>query len=151
MDKIQFRTANDGLNEMVSLATALYCDPEEDKTVQSDGVDADINVLVKRFGLTSDTAPDPSIWQNIGDFSELTDLHTMQQRVLEAKWAFGDLPSRIRERFGNEPANLLDFLDDPGNAREAAELGLLTPAAAQAILKEPVKDPLPDPAPEPSK
>lgn len=148
---IQFRTANDGLETEMSLLTALECDPEEDKTVQSDGVDADINVLVKRFGLTVDSVPDPSVWQNIGDFSDLTDLHTMQHRVLEAKWAFMELPSHVRERFENEPANLLDFLDDPGNAHEAAELGLLTPEAKAALLRpKPVKEPVSDPAPVPT-
>lgn len=44
---------------------------------------------------------------------------------------FDALPSKIRARFANDPEQLLAFLDDPKNAAEAAELGLVkTPDSA---------------------
>lgn len=39
--------------------------------------------------------------------------------------AFDELPSAVRDRFGNDPAALLSFLSDPRNRDEAARLGLL--------------------------
>lgn len=53
------------------------------------------------------------------DFQE--SLHT----VMVAEQAFLTLPSKIRERFGQEPAEFLAWLADPANAGEARELGIL--------------------------
>jgi len=38
--------------------------------------------------------------------------------------AFLQLPSKIRDRFKNDPIEFLAFLDDPKNHQESVELGL---------------------------
>ena len=38
--------------------------------------------------------------------------------------AFAELPSNIRERFNNDPAEFVDFCLDEANNEEAAKLGL---------------------------
>lgn len=148
------------LDEM-SLVTQLYCDPDEDKTVQSDADDADINKLAVRFGLVQPPlgAADPAFY---GDFSEITDFHSAASAIREAEQSFESLPSYLRDRFDNAPYKLLEFIEDPKNALEAAELGLLTDEAARRIItahkeaKKVLSDP-PAPqapketAPEPSK
>lgn len=132
---VKFSSAADGLELERSIATGLAIDPDEDVTVQSDKDDSDINVLVKRFGLTTDTFELASNLAYYGDFTDLRDLPTTLNAVRESQEAFDALPSRLRERFANSPIHLLDFLNNPSNATEAAELGLLTPEAAQAILR----------------
>lgn len=129
--------------ELQSMLFSVVCDPSEDLAVQSDAIDADINTLVKRFGLTVDSPENPGNLAFYGDFSGVVDFHTAQTALVDARNAFESLPSRVRERFVNDPRYLLQFLENPANAREAAEMGLLTPEAAEAILKPPTPTPEP--------
>ncbi len=60
-----------------------------------------------------------------GDFSNVEDYQTMLDRINEAQRKFDALPARIRHYFGNDPAELIAFLDDPENRDEAIKLGLV--------------------------
>lgn len=139
---LQFISGADeeALQEM-SLTTQVYCDPSEDRAVQSDAEEADINVLARRFGLTSDVNYhpsdgdyDPSMASAFGDFSTAGSFHEALQAQLDAREAFMALPARVRRRFENDPGVLLDFLADPNNRSEAVELGLLTAPVESVIV-----------------
>lgn len=72
-----------------------------------------------------------------GDFSTVpTSLQDAYNRILEAQAGFADLPSNVRARFGNDPMQLISFLNDPSNRAEAEKLGLVnvhvSPAAGAA-------------------
>jgi phage internal scaffolding protein len=54
--------------------------------------------------------------------------------IAEAQSMFNELPSRIRDRFYNDPAQFLDFCSNPKNTVELASMGLLTPEATHAAL-----------------
>lgn len=60
-----------------------------------------------------------------GDFTESMEYHTAQNRIANAQSAFLNLPSEMRELFKNDPALLIDFVNDPENATQAAEMGLI--------------------------
>lgn len=49
------------------------------------------------------------------------------QRVDFAKEAFSNLPSRVRERFQNDPGEFVEFVANPKNQDELVELGLAEP------------------------
>lgn len=60
------------------------------------------------------------------DFTQVpTSYEEIQERMIEANNLFLELPSALRERFSNDPANLLSFLADEANRDEASRLGLL--------------------------
>lgn len=87
--------------------------------------EADINELVRRFGLTGKMpvpVTDPSFY---GDVGEIPDLRTALERVREARERFLALPARVRSRFHNDPAELFAFLNDEENRPEAVKLGLI--------------------------
>ena len=88
------------------------------------GEDCDINVLVKRFGLTGEL---PENWRmpQYGDFTGVTDYHTALQLVRDADQGFEQLPSEVKRRFGNDPSALMLFLSDDRNRDEAIKLGLV--------------------------
>jgi len=67
-----------------------------------------------------------------GDFSSSVDYHTAQNKIVEANQAFDKLPSNIRKRFRNNPAELLDFINNEENETEARELGILNPETIPA-------------------
>lgn len=71
-----------------------------------------------------------------GDFSDNADYQTMMNRVCLAQQQFAALPSEVRKRFHNNPGELINFLQDPKNQKEAYELGL-TKTAPQAPPVQP--------------
>lgn len=67
-----------------------------------------------------------------GDFSNSGDLYDVQRRIAVLNNTFGLLPAKVRDRFGNDPGAMLDFLADSKNDKEAVELGLKDKAAFEA-------------------
>lgn len=63
--------------------------------------------------------------KQFGDASKATDLLSATLLVQEASTAFSELPSATRERFKNDPVQLLEFLGDEKNRAEAEKLGLV--------------------------
>jgi len=114
---------------LVEVPPKVFCDCSADpgRTKQSFRDEADINVLMKRYEKTGRLV-DPYVVGRrqavFGDFGDGLDFMDAHQRVQDARKAFQTLPARVRDRFGNDPAELLMFLADPANAAEAVELGL---------------------------
>lgn len=117
----------------------------ESRTQQQFKEDSDINVIMARWLRTG--VPPEQLVQNVrhGDFSNIPDLHTALNLIRQAEADFSRVPSKIRQRFENDPGKMLDFLDDPANEAEARELGLLpslpeppeAAATAEAAQPEP--------------
>lgn len=104
---------------------AILCE-DDSLTVEGPARDADINVLVKRYGIDKSGMPvapiDPSAY---GDLSEAPDLKTAMDRIRDANERFAALPASMRRRFNNDAAQLWDFVNDPQNGDESVSLGLL--------------------------
>ena len=100
---------------------------DESLTVQAPSVDADINVLVARFGLDKRGIPPAAIDPRFfGDFSEAPrSLQEAIHVVRDAQEKFDRLPPDLRARFRNDPSELWYFVNDPSNGAEAVKLGLL--------------------------
>ena len=84
----------------------------------------DVNNIIKQYdrdGLISHTS---KFEAKFGDLSGL-DFKAMQDKVIEAVNMFGELPSEIRNRFDNSPAELIRFMDNADNRDEPIKLGLI--------------------------
>lgn len=91
--------------------------------------EADINFIMARYqktGVLVDPLTQTTRKPIFDDFSELGDFRDHQQAILDAQERFMALPSSIRARFANDPAELLEWLSNPANKEEAMELGLMT-------------------------
>ena len=108
--------------------SGLLCS-DESLTQQSFKDEADINTIVRRFGLTGQLPQDLQMPVS-GDFTGISDYHTAMNMVLAAQDEFLRVPADVRARFQNDPAQLMAFLDDPANRAEAESLGLVTAAPA---------------------
>lgn len=99
--------------------------------------EVDINNLMKRFNAMGyiPAAPAHGVF---ADVSELGDFGDVLRRVKKGEEAFAALDPAIRLRFRNSPAELMDFLQDPANLKEAVQLGLV-------VIRE--ESPAPTPAP----
>lgn len=97
---------------------------DESLTVQSFTEDADINTLVRRFGITG--IPLANVTDEVVDTTNAPDLRAILEARRAAANGFSGLPMKIRKRFHNSPEELWDFLNDPDNVEEGIRLGLLT-------------------------
>lgn len=124
-----YRVLEDAANEdvlteadVVSVATGLECkDPS--LTVQSQSEDADINVLVRRFGLTGQIPVNLAVPME-EDFLDIFDYQSAQNALVAADRAFMSIPAEIRARFNNSAHELIQFCSNPANADELRKLGL---------------------------
>lgn len=106
------------------------CSGDVPLTQQSAKDECDINVIVER-GLRGG---DLSLLARsqapmYGDFTNLPDLRSALSIVNKANALFMSLDARIRERFYNDPALMMDFLKNPANYDEAVKLGMVIPKA----------------------
>lgn len=102
---------------------------EPSMTQQQFKEESDINFIMARYqktGVLVDPLTQTTRKPMFDDFSELGDFRDHQQAVIEAQEMFMSLPSRLRARFNNSPAELLQWLGNPANKDEAIELGLMT-------------------------
>jgi len=106
------------------------------KTQQNFRQEVDINVIIARAIKTG--APPPfKPGGSYGDFSILKDYATALNMVNDAREAFQDLPSKVRNRFENDPGQLIAFLGDPANYEEGVELGFYEgPREAKVTVPE---------------
>ena len=128
--------------DAVSRETGLSCE-DESLTVQSAKEEADINTIVRRFGLTGELPGDVDMPQS-GDYSGVGDFHSAMNVVRKAQEEFLRVPAEIRARFQNDPQVFSSFFNDPVNQDEAIRLGLATrkpaPVTPEPMLVKVVPD-----------
>ena len=102
--------------------------------------ECDINTIMERFGRTGELIA-PIRMPQYGDFDGVNDYHSAMNAIVEAQSAFDSLPAKVRARFGNDPAEFLDFVYNEENRDEAIRLGLVEAVIqAPAPVSEPSKD-----------
>jgi len=107
-----------------------FTDPSA--TLQSFRDDADINCIIARYentGVLVDPTVPVSRTPEFGDFSDMPDYQTAQNVIVAANNAFNSLSSKIRERFGNDPAAYFRFVqslkEGSEEYAEAVTLGII--------------------------
>lgn len=70
--------------------------------------EADINTIVRRFGITGSMpfGPNAGVY---GDFTGITDFDDAVALVEQTRRQFMSLPPEVRERFKNNPAEMVRF------------------------------------------
>jgi len=120
------RTENNYDRDEASRASGLKCD-DKSLAQQQFKEDSDINVIVARFGI-SGIMPENFGMPASSDFTDaITNYHDAMNMVRMADEEFQSLPAYLRERFRNDPQNLMDFVENPANLAEARELKLARP------------------------
>ena len=98
------------------------------RTKQSFAEEADINTLIRRFGI-GNPLPSGARIPSFGDFNGISDYQTALHVLDAADKAFMSVPANVRSRFNNDPSLFVEFFNDSANRDEAAKLGLVPPAA----------------------
>ncbi len=93
------------------------------RTKQSFKDECDINLIIDRHTKGQVNA---HVNAHIAEYGFATgdDFATCMRTVTQAQEMFDGLPSAIRNRFANSPANFLDFFNEANNQEEGEKLGL---------------------------
>lgn len=102
--------------------------PEPSLTKQSFKDECDINNIVKSFRNVQDFL---NLTENNrkGVYADLPDPFEYQDglnMIIAAQASFDSMPAALRDRFKNDPAEFLAFVQDPANQDELIKLGLAT-------------------------
>lgn len=125
---IMFKTAFTlGDKDGLILATI---NTEDSLTNQSDAQEADINILVKKFGITGQLPQVTGLQPLYGDFTSADDYRTSLDKINAAKEAFQAIPAHIRKQFDNDPAKFIQFASDEKNIEKLREWKLAPPKEA---------------------
>jgi phage internal scaffolding protein len=136
MKNIKLRAAYNYDTDAASNESGLAC--EEPSLAQQHYKDeCDINTILERFNVTG-MLPQSPVSPQYGDFSGITDYHSALNAVIAAQDQFDGLPAQIRARFENEPAKLIEFLEDENNRQEAEELGIVAKAISGEMAQSTV-------------
>lgn len=133
---IPLRAFNSYDVKAASEEVSLLC-PEPTMAQQHFQEECDINTIVDRFkiGIPLPENVRAPMW---GDFTGLTDFRQALDAVAAAEDSFMQMPAKVRSRFGNDPAEFVDFCSNPLNRDEMRALGLIveppaTPPPASGV------------------
>lgn len=96
-------------------------------TKQSFRDECDVNNIIKQYVKNGIAPHGNSSSGSFFDASTSSDYQSALNLVISANESFAALPAAIRKKFGNDPVNYIEFVEDPANAAEARSLGLLNP------------------------
>lgn len=146
------RSATWYTGELVNHRTGeVYIPPS--RTKQSFVAECDINNIIKTFKISGQITHMSAQAQkgSYQDLPEPQDFQESMNLVIAAQKAFATLPSQVRQRFGNDPAQFLGFMSDPANQDEMIKLGLATDTRPPPIpAAEPAGETAPTGSPGPA-
>lgn len=117
---------------------------------QSDKESADINNIIKTY-CECGVCPSCNVKQPLSDdlaAMSSVDFTTMMQQMAAINNEFNELPAEVRKKFGHNPANMLEFVQDPNNREEAEKLGLISKSniSSDISVGVPVSPVVPEPS-----
>ena len=119
VDGVPFRTAY-GAKLRVAIATG------DGLTEQNHKDETDINNIVRKYNKTGLIDHLNQFEKQYGDMTGY-DYQEAMNTVAAANTMFEGLPSSIRNKFDNDPAKFINFVDDEANADKLVEMGLAKP------------------------
>jgi hypothetical protein len=108
----------------------------ETKVKASFKEECDINVIVRRFGVTGQL-PNNIRTPTYGDFTNIPTFHEAMNACRGAEESFMKLRSDIRAKFGNDPGAFVEYCSDPENREQLKKWGL-TEVTEEKVSPRPV-------------
>ncbi len=97
--------------------------PKKGKTKQSFKDQCDINLIIARHTNTGQLSHINN-HEALYGYATSQDFAEAMRTVTAAQTSFNNLSDEIQTRFNGDPGQLLDFVQDPDNQAEGADLGL---------------------------
>lgn len=105
--------------------------------------ETDINNIMRRYQKTGELRHITPMAGEYGDFSNAPDYRTAMDQLIAADHLFMELPAAVRDRFGNDPAQFMEFATNKENLDELRRMGLApeAPKAPEPQLVKVVSEP----------
>jgi len=103
----------------------LACAPDSSMTKQTFKDECNINKIISKYQKTG-ALDHVNKYQPSYGFATAIDFRESMEVVLKGQEMFDALPSNLRKRFDNNPAEFLEFVQDAKNEPQLIELGLAT-------------------------
>lgn len=138
-----FRTAYGERNRVT-----LECPEGSSMAKQSFKKECDINQIMAKYQKTGAVT---HVNKHEGQYGYATDIEFREalEVVRQGQEMFNDLPSSIRNKFSNSPEEFLAFVQDPQNAEEMRDLGLVAAEPEREIVADVAPEAPVDPPAEP--
>lgn len=94
------------------------------RTQQQFKQETDINLIMSRYEKTGVIDHLAKHQGSYGDFSNVEDYQTAVNKIMLADQMFLTLPATIRSQFDNDPAQFVEFAQNPDNLDTMRDLGL---------------------------
>lgn len=115
--------------------------PDKTRTQQQFKDQCDVNQIIAKYKRGLPITHLARVQGTYADVSAIGDYHESMNKVLKAQDAFLTIPAELRNKLGNDPAQLIAFLNNPNNRDEAIKYGLLDPKKASTETKSDVTKP----------
>lgn len=109
--------------------------PKKTMTKQSFKDSCNINKIMEKYA-KSGQMPAINASDQKFEFASSISFTESMQIITDASQTFDGLPARMRQRFGNNPALFLEFVENPANRTEMGAMGLLSEEATEALENE---------------
>jgi len=96
----------------------------ESLTQQSHAEAADVRNVIKQYDRTGLIANVNKGIAQYGDYSEINEYAEALNVVIQANISFAEIPSHIREQFGNDAGLFFEFATNPKNKEKMIQMGL---------------------------
>jgi len=103
----------------------LICD-DPSLTQEHFAESCDINKIMENYTYTGIMPEKPGAVY--GDFTNADDYRSILHRLMEVQENFLTMPPDIRARFANDPAQFIEFCENPANLPELQKMGLTSEA-----------------------
>ena len=110
--------------------------------------ECDVNNIVKKYQQTG-VLPRGYHGEPRYGYAPALDFREALELVMSTEEHFMSLPSEVRQRFENDPGELLAFLDDPENLEEARQLGLAKKGDSDSVVQAEDEEEAAAPSPSP--
>lgn len=97
----------------------------ESRTKQAFKDQVNVNKIMKKYQKGQMIDHFTTVQPFYGDVSEIGSYQEALALVMRADELFSAMSSEVRDRFRNDPANMISFLADEKNRDEAVKLGLI--------------------------
>lgn len=122
---------------------AIDFPPDEGLTRQEFKAECNINNIMAKYQKTGIIDHIMKYSPTYGEYSPI-DFQEAMDTIKQGESLFAELPSKARKYFNNDPAEFMEFVNDPENIEKLVELGL----AFKPVQTPETTDPVPTPAPE---
>lgn len=104
----------------------LQLNSESTKTQQQFAAQVNVNNIMNSYKKGNPIMHLNRIEGRYADMSQIGDYQSMLDTVIKARETFETLPSKLRNRFQNDPGKLIEFMNDPKNKEEGIKIGLFS-------------------------